>query len=75
MFKRTILLKGGIGIKNKEDIIKILKTNFNYVYCDTCKGNYPKDCEDDYCDDCHRKMMNWGISDHFSELIAKEILK
>jgi len=53
-------------MKTKEQIKEILMSNFDSVYCNTC-GN-----ED--CDECHRKAMNWGISEKFAEKVANSIL-
>ena len=36
------------------------------VYCPTCRGG-------DNCEDCHRKMMGWKISEGYAEKIAKRI--
>ena len=57
-------------MKNREEIIEILKNNFSSVYCDTCESNL----NSDYCDYCHRKSMNWEISTEFAEAIADTIL-
>lgn len=54
----------------KEKIIEILKLYFSSVYCDTCNG----ELEADKCDYCHRKNMNWAISDGCAEEIASKIL-
>lgn len=54
-------------MKSKDEIIEILIKNFDSVYCDTCDGK----C----CEDCHRKAINWSISNQFAEVIADEILK
>lgn len=51
----------------KEQIIKVLETYFNSVYCDSCKG--------EYCDECNRKSMNWEIGHGYAEDVANEILK
>ena len=57
-------------MKNREEIIEILKNNLSYVYCDSCEFNLESEC----CDYCHRKSMNWGISTAFAEAIADAIL-
>ena len=57
---------------NKEKIVQVLKDKLSSVYCDNCVGN--ADFSGDYCDFCHRKYMNWGISDEYAELIAEEIM-
>ena len=55
---------------NREKIVEILKSYLNSVYCDTCEGNL----DVSYCEDCHRKSMNWGISTETAEEIADAIL-
>ena len=57
---------------NKQEIIEILKNNFNSVYCDTC--SYNDNEESCHCDECHRKMMKWGISDHFANVVVDKII-
>ena len=54
----------------KEEIIKILMENFDSVYCDTCEYE-----DSSRCDECHRKSMNWGISENCAEQIADKILR
>ena len=56
-------------MKSKEEIIEILMNNFGSVYCDTCEHD-----DSSRCDECHRKAMNWGISEVCAEQIANEIL-
>lgn len=48
-----------------DEKIKWLMKELNHVYCDTC-GN-----ED--CDDCHRKYMNWQISEAVATSIVKKL--
>ena len=55
----------------KEKIIKILIDNLSYVYCYNCSG----ELDDNNCDDCHRKYMNWQISQKYAEKITDEILE
>ena len=50
----------------KDKIVEILLEELCEVYCDTCDG--------EYCEDCNRKAMNWGISRHTAERIANRIL-
>lgn len=52
-------------MKTEEEIIGILMSNFDSVYCDTCNA--------EYCDECNRKAMNWSISEKFAKIIASEI--
>jgi len=56
-------------VKSKEQIIKLLKDVFESVYCNTCEYE-----DSSRCDECHRKAMNWGISDKCAEQIADIIL-
>ena len=53
----------------KEIITKILLKQFSSVYCGTCEA------QEDWCDECHRKMMNWGLSEKAAGEIADEIIK
>lgn len=55
-------------MKAKEEIINIIKESLSYIYCHNCNGNI-----EDKCEECHRKYMNWGISDECAEEIAKQI--
>lgn len=60
-------------MKTKEEIIILLSEKFDYVYCDTCHHNNKGSSL--RCDECHRKYMNWCISEDFVEQLADEILK
>ena len=51
----------------EDKIVEILKAKLNSVYYDTC--------DSEYCDDCNRKSMNWGISEYAARGLAREILK
>lgn len=55
---------------SKDKIVEILKNEFRSVYCDSCKG----EMDSDACDFCHRKYMNWSISDEYAEIVAEEII-
>jgi hypothetical protein len=57
-------------VKNKEEIVEILMDYFESVYCDSCEHD-----DSGRCDECHRKAMNWGISEDYAKKIAEEILK
>jgi len=55
----------------KEDkIVEILKTALNSVYCDTCGAEDDTDCEG-----CHRKMMNWSLSENTARRLAEKIME
>lgn len=58
-------------MKNKEQIVELLMNSLSSVYCNTC--NYTD--EEDYCDYCHRKSMNWSIAPWFAENLADAILE
>ena len=58
-------------MKNKEQIGELLRHSFSSVYCNTC--DYAG--EEDYCDYCHRKSMNWSIAPWFAEDLADAILE
>lgn len=57
-------------MKNKEEIVEILMDYFESVYCDSCEHD-----DSGRCDECHRKAMNWGISEDYAKKITEEILK
>jgi len=61
-------------MKSKEEIVEILRTHLSSVYCDTCEGE-KREYIQDACEDCHRKMMHWGISSSFAEMLANKILE
>ena len=57
-----------------EDKIKeIFMRKFDGVYCDSCMCESQGDTEP--CDYCHRKAMNWRISEEYAEQIVKEIIE
>jgi hypothetical protein len=58
-------------MKTKEEIVEIIMGYFGSVYCDSCESNKTSN----KCDECHRKAMNWGISEDYAGKIADEILK
>lgn len=57
-------------MKTKGEIVETLMGYLDSVYCDSCdaKDNGHK------CDECHRKAMNWGISEDYAKIIADDIL-
>lgn len=58
---------------SKESTIKeILMKKLQSVYCDTCKFNYTE--SDSVCEMCHRKSMEWSISELEAEEITKLII-
>lgn len=48
----------------------VLLKNFDYVYCDNCKYY-----DTNSCDECHRKYMNWALSDDAARKLAEEIIE
>jgi len=65
----------------KKIISKIIFEELSYIYCTNCRfadENYDYTQEDfnsDPCEDCYRKMMNWEISEQFSDELADKIIK
>ena len=53
----------------KDKIVQVLLKELASVYCGTCEA------QEDWCDECHRKMMNWGLSKPAAESLADKILK
>lgn len=56
----------------ENEIIEFLKNEFSSVYCDTCESN---DSDDGACSCCHRKAMNWSISDYQARYVTKRIME
>ena len=59
------------GVMEKGKIVNILMDEFSYVYCFNCNNNL----DEDLCGDCHRKYMNWRLSESTAEEIADKILE
>lgn len=55
----------------KENIITLLMQTLDTAYCDSCNHNL----NDDYCEYCHRKNINWSLSRETAEMLADKILK
>ena len=56
--------------EEKKQLVKdFLRKQFDYIYCETCRF-----VDTDNCDYCHRKAMNWSISDNAIDDITKKIL-
>lgn len=55
----------------KKKIIDILMDELSSVYCFNCGNNL----DEDLCGDCHRKYMNWLLSESAAEEIADKILE
>jgi len=61
----------------KQEISDLLYSELCSVYCYNCRGKseVEKDLNgDDYCEDCYRKYMNWGISRATCDALANKIL-
>ena len=54
-----------------DTITRIIEDNVSYAYCDNCEY----DMDDEHCDDCHRKYMNWKLSHDTAFEIADKIIK
>lgn len=65
----------------KVEVMNILYTTLNGVYCDSCRfsvlGQEESESIFGYygCDDCYRKHMNWEISENCCEVLSNKILK
>lgn len=53
----------------KQEISDLIYNTLDYAYCDTCRH----DGDDDRCDYCHRKSINWEISRQTADRIAEKI--
>ena len=53
-----------------EKIVEMLKNNFCCVYCNSCAHD---NTDDEVCEWCHRKYMNWTISDAEARMVAEKI--
>lgn len=52
-----------------KEIVKKVYERLSSVYCDSCR-NYG---DDETCEWCDRKSMNWGISESEAESIVKMV--
>ena len=50
----------------KEDMIEKIKSELDNIYCYNCRH----DGEDEPCEYCHRKSMQWQPSEGLMNLIA-----
>ena len=55
----------------KEKIQWLLQHNLTGIYCDTCKF----EDDEDGCESCDRKAMEWKPSEEFIEKLTDDILK
>ena len=58
-------------MNTKQEIIEYIKNEMSNIYCYNCKH----DQDEEGCEWCHRKNMNWHISDEKAEEMATEIIK
>lgn len=56
---------------NKEKISKIIYDCLGYIYCNNCRN----DGDEEVCQWCNRKAMEWEISEECAEEIADAIIK
>ena len=65
----------------KTEVMGILYTELNGVYCDSCRFENISQEESERifgyygCDDCYRKNMNWEISEKYCEVLTNKILR
>ena len=57
-------------MKTIEEITEILLNEFSRVYCHNCAAD-----DERCCDECHRKYMNWSLSEDSAIQIAEKILE
>ena len=54
----------------KEAIKTLLLQELSSVYCDTCANSE----DENRCDECHRKAMQWSLSEDSADKLASAIL-
>ena len=60
-------------IMMKEKIAEMLYQNLGAVYCYSCEyGDFENE---DMCEDCHRKYMNWALSHKAADGLAEEVMR
>ena len=58
----------------KEELVQFVCDRLSSVYCHNCRSQGLGEDEEDYrCDECHRKAMNWAISNHDATAIVEHI--
>ena len=85
-FKARLTVRQAIALKNffkadniefapivfdTEKATEILTSYFNCVYCGTCAYDSPYGQPE--CDECHRKAMNWALSEASAAKVAEMI--
>lgn len=58
---------------NKQKAIDAVMLRLNGIYCYNCNHNNKED--NPQCDDCHRKYMNWSISEFEAMRIVEEVVE
>ena len=59
-----------------KQMAEFIEISVGSVYCYNCKGNEGNEIEyDDRCDYCHRKYMNWSISENVKNGIAEKAIE
>lgn len=56
-----------------KQMTEFIEINIGSVYCYNCKGNEIE--YDGRCDYCHRKCMNWSISENVKNDIAEKAIE
>lgn len=56
-------------MENKYKVADILLTEFNSIYCSSCKNINSSECEE-----CHRKYLSWSLSSETAIEIAEKII-
>lgn len=59
------------AMNKKETIAVLLKEELSYVYCFNCEHQD----NEDMCEECHRKNMNWALSMDTALGLADKVLK
>lgn len=54
---------------DEDKLIDIIYKAFSYAYCDNCEKNM----DDELCETCHRKYMNWSASKEYIKNIVNSI--
>jgi len=58
-------------MKSKEEIVEILRTHLNSVYCDTCEGE-KREYIQDACEDCPQENDELGNIKQFCRNVGKQ---
>ena len=59
----------------KEKIINILINELCYCDCNNCEYSDQDKYQDNECDSCYRKYLNWKLSIDTATKIAEQIIK